>query len=197
MRKFIPILLSLILVLSMTAVPAFATEPTVAIEGKAVTAELEAGEMVSVPLTITQNPGLVKARIHLAWDHTALELVSVTYNSATLPKGNSAPIAAPEGVYAVDLGSYTLEEDYTGVNEVLCTLNFKILEGAETKAYDIVLSGDSTEYFNVAEVEFPVDFVNASVTFSNNVAEIDGTYYPSLSAAVEAADDGDTITSQP
>ena len=73
--KLVSLLTAFALILSLVSVTAFADTAT--IEVGAAKGTYEAGQIVSVDISIKNNPGFVSIQIPVKYDNTVLELVGV------------------------------------------------------------------------------------------------------------------------
>lgn len=109
-------------------------EETCTVTASTVTAE--AGETVSIPLTIGNNPGFTNFSLQLEYDNTALELTQILPGAMC---GNLVRVNQNVLVCA--------RADVTEENGTLATAVFRVQEGASGK---ITVSGKAT-YFRRAE----------------------------------------------
>ena len=84
------------------------------------------GDTVTVPVILTNNPGLITAKITLNFDDTRLQLMSAE-DTGLLPGGVFGNTMASPYVLTWEKGDQT--EDNTE-NGILANLTFKVLEGA-------------------------------------------------------------------
>ena len=144
MKKLLAICLSVLLICA--AMPfAFATaagEPTIVVSD----VEGQAGDTVSVTVSMKNNPGIVSARLKVGYDANALELVEAV-NGDFAAAGYSY---SDEGnnPFVINWCLATLKDDDT--SELLTTLTFKIKDGAAAGEYPLTLTiVDPDDFYNV------------------------------------------------
>lgn len=159
-KRIISLLLCFVMLFTLFSVQAFAADQ-VRIEGKNVTHKLNVGDVVEVPVNVTENPGFIIGKIRVSWDSTALKLTEVSYNGFVPPE-MPAPITEGISSYAVPFGKSDATANYTQTG-LLFTLKYEVLAGATAKEYPITLTTENTFFQN-----FDVDDV-ASVTTNGSV----------------------------
>lgn len=159
-KRIISLLLCFVMLFTLFSVQAFAADQ-VRIEGENVTHKLNVGDVVEVPVNVTENPGFIIGKIRVSWDSTALKLTEVSYNGFVPPE-MPAPITEGISSYAVPFGKSDATANYTQTG-LLFTLKYEVLAGATAKEYPITLTTENTFFQN-----FDVDDV-ASVTTNGSV----------------------------
>ena len=159
-KRIISLLLCFVMLFTLFSVQAFAADQ-VRIEGENVTHKLNVGDVVEVPVNVTENPGFIIGKIRVSWDSTALKLTEVSYNGF-VPSEMPAPITEGISSYAVPFGKSDATANYTQTG-LLFTLKYEVLAGAAAKEYPITLTTENTFFQN-----FDVDDV-ASVTTNGSV----------------------------
>ena len=159
-KRIISLLLCFVMLFTLFSVQAFAADQ-VRIEGENVTHKLNVGDVVEVPVNVTENPGFIIGKIRVSWDSTALKLTEVSYNGF-VPSEMPAPITEGISSYAVPFGKSDATANYTQTG-LLFTLKYEVLAGATAKEYPITLTTENTFFQN-----FDVDDV-ASVTTNGSV----------------------------
>ena len=151
MKKLLAIILAVVLVVAM--VPAVAVladnDPTIKVES----AEGLRGSEVDVKITLENNPGIVSAKLNVAYDASVLEVVSKTAGSAFATMANGPFTANPFVVNWVD----SISPDNAAVDFV--TIKFKIKDDAALGESAITVTYDPADVFNatMADVEFAVE----------------------------------------
>ena len=84
--------------------------------------------------------------------------------------------------------TYTITGALEG-DEFLLVVEYETLDFAKEGVQDIIGTG-----YVFMRDDYVVDVIPGTLTVKAAVAEVNGTYYPTLQAAIEAAEDGDTIT---
>ena len=105
------------------------------------------GETVTVPISISENPGIIAARLKITYDADALTLTNVTDGGilGEYEFGDSMT-ANP---YIVSWSNGSAQADYTA-NGNLVYLTFKIAENATAGTLPITVSYDAEEIYNKA-----------------------------------------------
>ncbi len=133
-----------------------------------------AGQTFSVPVVISNNPGIVMMALTVDYDSSALELVGVTDGGILGTPMHSANFTADP--YILCWSNPTISQDITA-NGTIATLNFKVKDGAAEGTYPITVSYDN-DYYSIINVNFEaVDFncVAGSVEVKDFVyGDIDG-----------------------
>ena len=136
------------------------TEPTIVVSS----AEAIVGvSNVEITVALKNNPGITSMLISIGFDNSALELVSMKYNSEM--GGTSVPNASkksPVIAYWAD--------NFTNISEdlVFVTLQFKVLRSAAPGDYEISVSYDKNDVFNANERNVSFDVINGKITVSGN-----------------------------
>ncbi len=124
------------------------TEPTVVIP----TIEAKAGDEISVPVKLVNNPGLVSALIKVGYDANVLELVAKPTPGEDFPAGNfSYSQKLTNNPYTINFCNAIAEENYTG--ELFATLTFKVKDDAAAGTYALTLDFDCDADFYEAGID--------------------------------------------
>ena len=134
-----------------------ASEPTFFVSS----ATAAAGDTVAVTVQVLNNPGVTSMLMKIAFDDDALDLVSMTYNSeiggmGVEPQFPTSPVTA---YWANGL------KNVTG-DWIFVTLEFNVSSTAVAGDYDITLTYDPKDVYNVDEVDVDFDIVNGKITVS-------------------------------
>lgn len=91
----------------------------------------EKGETVKVNVTLSNNPGLYGIKVKVDYNSSALQLKSMS-NGNVFP-ASEALCNIPKGIYVASASGY----DNITANGTLFTLEFNVIDGADTSSYDI------------------------------------------------------------
>ena len=136
-----------------------ASEPTIAVgsvEGKP-------GDTVSVPITISSNPGIVALRIFVEYNSDVLRLTEATDGTIFLEGKNTFNDDLSANPYTMLWMDSTSQTDYT-TNGTLITLTFEILDAA-AGSHPVKLTYDSDSTFNK-------DLDNVTLTMQNGSVSV-------------------------
>ncbi len=122
-------------------------------------ATAKAGDTVEVTVSLKNNPGIASIILNAAFDNTALELKSVTYNTGI--GGQTVPpqkLDSPVRLYWID--------PFANANGdfVLATLTFTVKSGAALGDHAITLSYKEDDIYDISETNLPFDVINGTVT---------------------------------
>ena len=117
------------------------------------TLEAEAGDQISVPVLLKNNPGIVSARLKVGYDASALELIAPETGKTSEFAGDFPAngyswgqlTGNPFVINFCDGASY---ENYT--YELLATLTFKVKDGAAAGTYPLTLTYSCEDDFYTA-----------------------------------------------
>ena len=158
LTKAISLVLVLLIGVFSASLSVSAAQPTLTVG----TTEGKAGDTVTVPITISGNPGIVALRIFMEYNSAVLRLTEVT-DGTIFPAGkntfNDDLTANPYTMLWMDGTSQT---DYTE-NDTLVTLTFEILDAA-AGSYPVKLTYDSDSTFNKDLDNVTFTMQNGSVT---------------------------------
>ena len=134
-----------------------ASEPTFFVSS----ATAAAGDTVAVTVQVLNNPGVTSMLMKIAFDDDALDLVSMTYNSeiggmVVEPQFPTSPITA----YWAH-GTKNVTGDW-----IFVTLEFNVSSTAAVGDYDITLTYDPKDVYNVDDVDVDFNIVNGRITVS-------------------------------
>lgn len=191
MKKFLSMLLALVMVLSMLPVSAFAAEQPVITVGSVAG---KPGEEVTVNVDITENPGFWMAQWTVSYDTTRLEKVEFTK-------------AVTDGfVWTNEGNNYVFEnaanEDMTYTGTIL-NLKFKIKEDAPLGDAEVTIIDLEACDYDVEDVFFTINAGKVTVeaqpvtgiSLDQTELTLDQGATATLTATVEPADAGDkTVT---
>lgn len=134
------------------------------------TATGKVGEIVTVNITTSNNPGIVAMRINISYDSSRLKLVNVA--DGEVMGGGHALFGKDysENPFIMLWEDSLATEDHKS-NGILATLTFQIIENAlaGVSAITAVLDQASTFNVNLEDVEFSV--INGSVTITSGSGE--------------------------
>lgn len=156
MKKVISLILSVLLVISCTcSVTLFANAMENSSSFSVGTAQSRAGDTVEIPIEIQHNPGITSFRMIIEYDSVILKLTNVVFKEAAqgFNTGTSQIYDSPYSISGFNAGT-----DINN-NGQLAVLTFEINQYAEEGKYDISLSYDEDDIFNMAgdNVSFAVN----------------------------------------
>ena len=175
MKRILAILLSVVMLLSMVVAPVSAATATPTVTVETVTKEAKAGDIVTLAVRLTDNPGFSNFEWTVDYDHSKLELQSINttfdMSGASIPYflgGEFVPNAATGRLL------YATAQVYTGnplvPDGTLFTLTFAVKEAA-TAVGGVVPVRIASERFevNVDGQYSPVDatFVAGGITVAH------------------------------
>ena len=132
-----------------------ATEPFFAVSSSTV----EAGDSVDVMVSLQNNPGIASAILTLAYDADVFELAEVIYNTdiggqTVQPQMMNSPVR----LYWIN-GFANAEGDF-----VLATMRFNVKNEVAQGDYDITLSYEADDVYDISEKNLPFEVVNGKIT---------------------------------
>lgn len=212
MKKILPLFLAFVMVFSSLCISAIAVDNEVEISAATdAVAKSVAGTIVSVPVSIDKNPGLVVGRVTVTWNHAVLKLESISYGEGLGQNNNSAqegedlngdgePDAGiiNDGSYPVSFGSYVreLSANWTETGE-LFVLNFVVLEDAEAGEYAIGLTGQQSAFLDNDIQDHSVGFSAGKVTVYHEINSVElNVTAPVKGAAPQKGIDGADYTGE-
>lgn len=156
LKKVISLILSILLVISCTcSVTLFANAMENSSSFSVGTAQNRAGGTVEIPIKINNNPGITSFRIMVEYESAILKLTNVVFKEAAqgFNTGTSQVYDSPYSISGFNAGT-----DINN-NGQLAVLTFEINQYAEDGRYDISLTYDEDDIFNMAgdNVSFAVN----------------------------------------
>lgn len=130
----------------------------------------KAGEIVTVNITTSNNPGIVAMRIQISYDSSRLKLINVA-DGEVMGSGHALFGKDYTANPFVMLWEDSLAAEDHKSNGILATLTFQIIENtlAGVSAITAVLDQASTFNVNLEDVEFSI--INGSVTITSGSGE--------------------------
>ncbi len=131
------------------------TEPQFVVSSK----DAKRGDTVEVNVALKNNPGIASIILSVAFDSDVLALTEVIYNDSisgqtVQPQNMNSPI----NLYWIN-GFADEEGDF-----VLATLKFTVKSDAELADYNITLSYNADNVYNISETNLPFEIVNGKIT---------------------------------
>lgn len=160
LKKVISLILSILLVISCTcSVTLFANAMENSSSFSVGTAQNRAGGTVEIPIEIQHNPGITSFRIIVEYDSAILNLTNVVFKEAAqgFNTGTSQGYDSPYSISGFNAGT-----DINN-NGQLAVLTFEINQYAEDGRYDISLTYDEDDIFNMAGDNVPFAVNNGFV----------------------------------
>ncbi|MBR5872050.1 MAG: hypothetical protein IKZ06_00185, partial [Oscillospiraceae bacterium] len=152
-KKLVSLLMAICMIWTIAPVNVLAaTELTIA--AGSISANLVAGETVTIDINLTSNPGIVGGVVKVEWDKTAFELVGVSETDATIKGAYLGQKAFPvtSGSYALSWDGDLETEDNISTG-LLGKLTFKILDGAKAQDYEVKVTKIDFTNFDLDSVE--------------------------------------------
>lgn len=146
MKKVISLILSVLLVISCTCSVTLFANADESASFSIGNIESRAGSTVEIPIEIKNNPGITSFRIVVEYDSVILKLTNIAFKEAAqgFNTGTSQIYDSPYSISGYNSGI-----DITN-NGQLAVLTFEINQYAEEGRYDITLSYDEDDVFNMA-----------------------------------------------
>ena len=162
-KRVLSVTMVIIIALSMITFSANAAG-NMKLEAKSVSASVESGTEVKVPVSFIDNPGYGYGYISVTWNHTALELKGVNYTKLAPAQASAAPIEN-KGWYKVSFGDMLSHDNFKGNGEAF-TLVFKVTGKAAAGKYKIDLQ--EPEVYDKDIVEIKAEASAAEVTLTGS-----------------------------
>lgn len=139
------------------------TDPTIVVS----TASAKAGDKgVEITVALQNNPGVTSMLLRIAFDSSALELVSMSYNPTIGGTGiPNASYQSPVTAYWAD-GFQNVTGDW-----IFVTLCFNVSATATAGDYAISIAYDADDIYNVEETNVAFDIINGKITVSDQGEE--------------------------
>ncbi len=146
MKKLISLILSVLLVIICTCSVTLLANANESASFSICSAENQAGSTVEIPIEIKNNPGITSFRIVVEYDSVILKLTNITFKEAAqgFNTGTSQAFDSPYSISGYNSGI-----DISN-NGLLAVMTFEINQYAEEGKYDITLSYDEDDVFNMA-----------------------------------------------
>ena len=134
------------------------TEPTIMVSNATASA---GATNVEITVAVKNNPGVTSLLMKIAFDDSALDLVSMTYNTAIGGTGiPNATTSSPVTAYWAD-GFNDVTGDWTFV-----TLTFNVSSTAAAGDYAITVTYNADDVYNAAEDNVEFAIINGKITVS-------------------------------
>ena len=194
MKKLIAILLSALMLCTMIpfATVSAADEPTIVVSTDA--EEYNAGDEIEVTVELQNNPGVIAATVEILYDHDALELVTyydedeemylpqievgATFNASSNKYITFGPIDDETGVAKKCVVSYIRGTAKSNCEkELFFTATFKVKDDAVSGNYDLTISYDPANFFNVDMVDVAFGKQDTSIVINGSEPGCDHEYF--------------------
>ena len=184
-KKSIGIIMVIILLLNVFVsntfvgnVIASGNDPTITVG----TVSGKPGNLVEVPVSIKDNPGIVAFYINISYDASKLKLTGVTNGTVLTDPSHSGSLAANPYRLCFDMG---LSPANNTSNGVVATLLFEIPASAEPGDTEITCSYNPNEIYNI-------DYNNVPFYIINGKIEIQEPGIPTVTVGENAGTPGST-----
>lgn len=160
MKRIISVIASVLIMISCTCSVALSANANEKAAFSIGNIESQAGDTVEVPIEINNNPGITAFRIIVEYDSSILKLTNITFKEAAqgFNTGTSQMYDSPYSI-----SGYNSETDINN-NGQLAVLTFEINQYAKDGKYDISLSYDSDDVFNIAGDNVGFTLTNGYIT---------------------------------
>ncbi len=172
MKKLLALCLTVLLVVAMVPVFAVSADATPAITVS--NAEGFNGDTVTVKVTLVDNPGIISAKIKVAYDAEVLELTASAAGSAYAGSNTTFSKTLSANPYVMNWSDGLAEENYTDTD--FATFTFKIKDGAAVGDSAVELICDfEGDFFNKDMDAVVFDIKNGVVTVKCKHTETEET----------------------
>lgn len=156
-QRILSLLITLLMVFSMLPVVSHATDGSLDLRIASVSGA--PGESISVPLTLSNNPGISSLKFDIHFDDTNLTLTNVTFAD-----GFGSYVTAPTPYKNPQTISLVSPLDEISTNGLLATLTFTISESAvDGETLEITATYDEDNVFDSDFNNIPLNVTNGSV----------------------------------
>ena len=188
--RTISIILAFLLMFAIgTPIALAESQPIIAVDS----VEGKPGDTVSVPITVTNNPGIVALRVFVEYDAKVLQLTSVQ-DGTIFPAGKSTFNGSLQVLpYTMLWADGISKTDYTA-NGTLVTLTFTVLDSAKDGKSPITVTYDKSSTFNVDLTDVTFTMQNGSVAVAKEEKLYTATFIVDGTAvSTKQYHEGDTI----
>lgn len=185
-KQVLAIVLAVLLIASVIPMVVASAAGNMTIAMTNVTATLNAGDTVKVPVYITENPDYEYGYVRANWDNTALNLESIEYTDLAPAQASAAPITAGASSYKVSFGNQTAPTPFSGTG-LAFTMVFTITDTAVAGDYSIIFNDAETEVYDFDINDIPTTATGAVVTLSSGEPETEPTTEPATEPPVTEA----------
>ena len=180
--------------------------PTVmAVDGPAVTvgsvAEAKAGDIFTIPVTISNNTGFTNYDFHVDYDSSVMTLKTVLKNGTLAANMNQFDgLAATGNIAAAGVSDeYAEEQGTTAIAEdgVLFKLKFEVNKGATSGNYKVSIAVKADGAFKNDKEDVVATFVPGTITVKADTSDRTVTFINGTEAATETVANGGKLTEIP
>ena len=192
MMTTVTIVVLIISVLFLYIVPetAYAASPTISIGS----ASVKAGDIVTIPISISDNPGITSLDFHVEYDSSVMTLKGKT-NGSLLRGALFSQDFSANPYYCGWLNSFQTKN--CTQNGILLTLEFQIKDTARSGNYKVCLSENTVLAYDTSLTEKRFDVVSGTVSISGADGEESGAIIldPNGTPQTSNGESGDIIGS--
>lgn len=180
--------------------------PTVmAVDGPTVTvgsvAEAKAGDIFTIPVTISNNTGFTNYDFHVDYDSSVMTLKTVLKNGTLAANMNQFDgLAATGNIAAAGVSDeYAEEQGTTAIAEdgVLFKLKFEVNKGATSGNYKVSIAVKADGAFKNDKEDVVATFVPGTITVKADTSDRTVTFMNGTEAATETVANGGKLTEIP
>lgn len=128
--------------------------------GKEKTAGYKQGDIVKIPIEITENPGMIIAKTVIKYDTSALEYLEYENGFFT----DNTVVANNGTVTCLLMADFTSSSKDVTEKGTAATLIFRVKEGAKAGEYQFSIDEENSEYANIKE-----KFVSPKVSITKKI----------------------------
>lgn len=140
------------------------------------------GEVVDVPVSIENNPGIVAFYINISYDASKLKLIGVTNGSVLNDPSHSGSYRENPYRLCFDMGLSTVNNTNNGV---VATLSFEILASAEVGNTPVTCTYNPNEIYDIDYQNVPFNIINGNI-------EVENTGIPTVTVGENEGSPGST-----
>ena len=176
-----------------------------AVDGPAVTvgsvAEAKAGDIFTIPVTISNNTGFTNYDFHVDYDSSVMTLKTVLKNGTLAANMNQFDgLAATGNIAAAGVSDeYAEEQETTAIAEdgVLFKLKFEVNKGATSGNYKVSIAVKADGAFKNDKEDVVATFVPGTITVKADTSDRTVTFMNGTEAATETVANGGKLTEIP
>ena len=132
-------------------------------------AAAKAGETVTIPVSITKNPGIVSMKMTISYDESVLELIEATAGDFVVDEQENVTVSSPSfgpiggGIFTINWVDALATENVTKTG-VIANLTFKVKEDAAEGDYNVFITFNENDIFDKDYVNMPFNGTEGTIT---------------------------------